>query len=134
MLPLPDGSGRVAAYLTWTAVRPGDVMRERLVPLTLIGFCVAALLFGFVTFYLHSVAQDLAASQARAQELLGRDPLSGLANRLLFSERLDRELEILSSTGQGLAVLFIDLDRIKDVNDTMAIRRGTISFSSSPTG
>jgi diguanylate cyclase (GGDEF)-like protein len=123
-LPIQDGSGAPAAYLTWSPDRPGDLMRQRLVPLMMVGFCVAAVLFVALAFYLHWVTKDLARSQARSQELVGRDPLSGLANRLFFSERLDHELSRMAVTGDGLAVLFIDLDRFKDVNDTYGHQAG----------
>ncbi len=124
-LPVRDNRGDIAAYLTWAPNRPGDLMRERLVPLTLAGFCLALVLFGLLAGYLHWLARDLATTEARSRDLLGRDPLSGLANRLLFSERLDAELDRLSrAKGGGLAVLFLDLDRFKDVNDTYGHQAG----------
>ena len=45
------------------------------------------------------------------------DPLTGLANRALFSEHLDQALRRRSRIGGGLALLFIDLDNFKAVND-----------------
>jgi diguanylate cyclase (GGDEF)-like protein/PAS domain S-box-containing protein len=45
------------------------------------------------------------------------DPLTGLANRLLFAEHLDQAVRRRSRIGGGLAVLFIDLDSFKAVND-----------------
>jgi diguanylate cyclase (GGDEF)-like protein len=123
-LPVLDARGEPAAYLAWRPERPGDLMRERLVPLTLFGSCVAILLFSLVIGYIRWVAKDLARSQEQAQNLLGRDPLSGLANRLLFGERLDEELNRLGRTGGGLAVMFLDLDRFKEVNDTYGHQAG----------
>ena len=64
------------------------------------------------------IARDLDDSHMESQALLGSDPLSGLANRLSFNERLDAYLADLDLHGPGVAVLFIDLDRFKDVNDT----------------
>lgn len=46
------------------------------------------------------------------------DVLTGLPNRLLFGERLNRELRIAGSDNTRVAVLFIDLDRFKRINDT----------------
>jgi diguanylate cyclase len=117
-LPILDAGGEAKAYLAWSPERPGDVMRERLVPLTLFGSLVAIALFAFVIGYIRWIARDLSASQEHAQNLLGRDPLSGLPNRLLFGERLDQELSRVRRSGGGLAVMFLDLDRFKDVNDT----------------
>ncbi len=124
VLPLPSALGEAGLYLTWTPDRPGTLMRERLVPLTVGGFCLAILLFGGVALYLRWVTQDLAESQARSRQMIGRDPLSGLANRLLFSEKLDAELQATTPDGLGLAVLFLDLDRFKDVNDTYGHQAG----------
>ena len=46
------------------------------------------------------------------------DPLTGLPNRRLFRERVDRLLTGLSGPGDGAVVLFIDLDNLKTVNDS----------------
>jgi diguanylate cyclase (GGDEF)-like protein len=123
-LEILDGAGNPTAYLTWSPERPGDIMRERLIPLTLFGSLVAIALFAFVIGYIRWIAKDLASSQEHAQNLLGRDPLSGLPNRLLFGERLDGELARVNRSGSGLAVMFLDLDRFKDVNDTYGHQAG----------
>ncbi len=47
-----------------------------------------------------------------------RDSLTGLANRTAFLEHLDAALARASRTGEGAAVLFIDLDNFKLVNDS----------------
>jgi len=52
------------------------------------------------------------------------DPLTGLANRVLFEERLERGLREAQQRRQKLAVLFVDLDRFKEVNDTLNHRAG----------
>lgn len=46
------------------------------------------------------------------------DRLTGLANRLLFESRLNMALGRVARTGQGLALLFIDLNDFKEVNDS----------------
>jgi diguanylate cyclase (GGDEF)-like protein len=52
------------------------------------------------------------------------DPLTGLANRLLFDDRLHQTLEAARSAGQLVGVLFIDLDRFKQINDTLGHAAG----------
>jgi diguanylate cyclase (GGDEF)-like protein/PAS domain S-box-containing protein len=47
------------------------------------------------------------------------DPLTGLPNRRLFRDRLDQEVAKALRTSQTLALLFIDLDRFKEVNDLL---------------
>lgn len=45
------------------------------------------------------------------------DPLTGLGNRLLLMEQLQRDLAVAQRHGQSLGVLFVDLDGFKAVND-----------------
>jgi diguanylate cyclase (GGDEF)-like protein len=50
--------------------------------------------------------------------MAGRDPLTGVANRRTFSDALARELARHARTGQGVAVILLDLDGLKWINDT----------------
>ncbi len=47
-----------------------------------------------------------------------QDPLTGLANRTYFDEALESELTAIERQGGSSALLFIDLDRFKHINDT----------------
>jgi diguanylate cyclase (GGDEF)-like protein len=53
-----------------------------------------------------------------AQHLAHYDPLTGLCNRVLFSELVLRELAVAQRSGEPFAILAIDLDGFKAVNDT----------------
>jgi diguanylate cyclase (GGDEF)-like protein len=47
------------------------------------------------------------------------DPLTGLPNRLLLAERVNRALAAARIDGRSIAMLFVDLDRFKIINDTL---------------
>jgi diguanylate cyclase (GGDEF)-like protein len=54
--------------------------------------------------------------QGRAEGLV--DALTGLPNRLLFNDRMDTIIREATRNGECFAVLFVDLDRFKAINDT----------------
>jgi len=58
-------------------------------------------------------------SQDKLDHLAHHDPLTALPNRLLFHDRLHHALQHASRNHEQLALLFIDLDRFKNVNDTL---------------
>ena len=67
---------------------------------------------------------DRKAAEAQLHWLAYHDSLTGLGNRSLFNDELERELLISMQQGTNLAVLFIDLDRFKLVNDSFGHASG----------
>jgi diguanylate cyclase (GGDEF)-like protein/PAS domain S-box-containing protein len=69
----------------------------------------------------HAIAvRDLRARKQAEQHirfLAHHDALTGLPNRPSFTKKLDQEIEHAKASGQRLAVLCLDLDRFKEVND-----------------
>lgn len=62
---------------------------------------------------------DLKASRERLDYLAHHDVLTGLPNRLVFRERLEQGILRARRSGDPVAVLFIDLDRFKHINDNL---------------
>jgi len=61
--------------------------------------------------------QQLRENEARLTHLAQHDTLTGLPNRLLFHDRLEHAMHKARRTGHLVAVLFLDLDRFKNIND-----------------
>jgi len=58
-------------------------------------------------------------AEERLQFLATRDPLTGLPNRALFQVRLEQAINKADRNGKHVAILFVDLDQFKRVNDAM---------------
>ncbi|MFC3282620.1 putative bifunctional diguanylate cyclase/phosphodiesterase [Litchfieldella rifensis] len=63
-------------------------------------------------------------NQARLERMASYDPLTGLFNREHFNTLLERQLASLEFTQTGLAVLFLDLDDFKPINDSFGHTSG----------
>jgi diguanylate cyclase (GGDEF)-like protein/PAS domain S-box-containing protein len=74
-------------------------------------------------------ATDITAeieAERRAQYLALHDPLTELPNRELFAERLEQAVATVSRRGDVAAVVCVDLDRFKDVNDLLGHAAGDL--------
>ena len=71
-----------------------------------------------------SARRELEEQKVLLQKLAHHDALTGLPNRLLFLDRLQQAVRKAHRTNSQLAVLFIDLDRFKQINDSLGHAMG----------
>ncbi|MDY0107497.1 MAG: EAL domain-containing protein, partial [Giesbergeria sp.] len=95
-----EGEDGCAVHLSWVVLRGADGSIEQSI--------------GFV--------RDLTrlhAAQKRIDELAYSDVLTGLPNRLQLSQKVESAIRSVQPQGAGFAILFLDLDRFKLVNDSL---------------
>lgn len=122
--PLQSPSGEEIAALAWTPRQPGTALYNEL-KLPLVGALVLLGLIGLVIVRRSRVIVDeLIASEERAKLLAYHDQLTGVPNRAMLFERLPALLAGVGGELPLLAVLCFDLDRFKEVNDTLGHQAG----------
>ncbi|MGA9284579.1 MAG: EAL domain-containing protein [Solirubrobacteraceae bacterium] len=110
-------AGAFEIYLSYAPIAAAIGSDERMIALLVaLGL---ALLWG-ILFRIVASASKRLSRQAEENDRLARyDQLTGLPNRTLFSERLVETLRKDRPTGDEVAVLLLDLDGFKQINDTL---------------
>ncbi|WP_428943355.1 putative bifunctional diguanylate cyclase/phosphodiesterase [Pantoea sp. FN060301] len=128
---LTTRGGQPLGYLAWQPDQPGTRMLHVLGPLVFIVVLIIALICAVMlrrlwlsSLTLSQSLLQLSASEAQAQHLAFHDVLTGLPNRALVEERLTQALGKMTRNDEHIALLLLDLDRFKLVNDTYGHHAG----------
>src|ERR1043166_6104082 len=116
---LYNEAGRPMARFAWTPKRPGAEIMRNVMPFLGVALVAFALLTLLVLRYMRRTEATIAAGEDQLRHLAMHDALSGLPNRTFFGHRLADLIAEVRRTGHTAAVLSIDLDRFKEVNDTL---------------
>ena len=110
-------SGRLLGYFLWIPYRPGSAMLQQLAPALAGSLLVVLAIVAWLLRRISFGTLQLSAAKSHAEHLADHDPLTSLANRALFDRRLGGELARIEASGCSLALLYVDLDHFKNVND-----------------
>jgi diguanylate cyclase (GGDEF)-like protein len=124
MLPLSNSAGRFVTFFDWERDSPGQSLVFQTVPAMLAMFGTAGFVAVFLLYQLWKKSRDLEARRADAEHQAQHDALTGLANRLSFETALAQALSQRPARDRQTSVLMLDLDRFKQVNDTLGHRAG----------
>ena len=111
--PIPAGVYEV--YLSYKSTEAAI----RSDTLTMYGILVG----GFLVLY-GALYRIVAIASRKLQHQATHDELTGLPNRLLLNDRIERALALAQRSEHEVAVMLIDLDRFKEINDTLGHRYG----------
>jgi diguanylate cyclase (GGDEF)-like protein len=122
--PVHSFNGSNPMHLVWS---PSRTASETLAELAFYGFFASIAVAAVALFLFNRMRASTEAilmREAKASHEARHDPLSGLPNRAVFCDELAANIEDLPNRDSGIAVLLLDLDKFKDVNDTFGHAAG----------
>lgn len=123
-VPVVTAEGQTLGHLTWKAERPAAQLTLDALPAFATVTVIIVILMLLLVLRLRRATTELQQAREQAVYLALHDPLTGLANRAMFQKRLTTALEQLNHSGTPIALLALDLDRFKQVNDTLGHEAG----------
>jgi diguanylate cyclase (GGDEF)-like protein len=121
-----DLAAGVARADTTEALRTLEHAKTMALVGTPIVFAIGLLLLGLFTWMLVAAVRRNRDQAAASRHQALHDALTGLPNRILFHDRLEQALRHAEREREPLAVLMVDLDRFKEVNDTLGHGNGDL--------
>jgi len=118
-LTLSDRNNRPIALFAWTARKPGTATITSVVPFIAVAFAGFVLLAIMVLRYVQRTATEIELGETQVRYLAMHDPLTGLPNRIFFNERLEATIDEAHRGNISVAVIILDIDHFKNVNDAL---------------
>jgi diguanylate cyclase (GGDEF)-like protein len=121
---ISDASGSRIGTITWEFSRPGSAMLPNLLLIVMTGLLAVIGAFAVLFDRLRKLGAEMTREEEKANRLASHDHLSGLLNRRSFNERITAEMDRTRRMHSGFALHIVDLDRFKEVNDTLGHQAG----------
>ncbi len=121
---LKSDSRQLINILGWTPKNPGDELAKRIFPLIALVLLATAISLILLFQKLLMSTRNLTARSEEAQHLANHDVLTSLPNRRMLRAEYNRVAAEAGALGYGLAIACVDLDRFKDINDTLGHQAG----------
>ncbi|RYE47661.1 MAG: EAL domain-containing protein [Hyphomicrobiales bacterium] len=122
--PVTNRAGRIVAFFEWLPFRPGQELLQRTAPALILAFTFVSLLVSLLIYRLQRALRALEYKRIDAERQATEDTLTGLPNRLSFDRQFNGRLETIKLLDPPTALLMLDLDRFKQVNDTLGHHAG----------
>ena len=116
--------GTPVGFLSWTTRRPGQVLLTIILPLVALGVVGTGILSMTILRRLRRASEQLAQRERQARYEAKHDALSGLPNRVQMVEKIEAFLNGGERSGGRAVAAYLDIDRFKDINDTLGHEAG----------
>lgn len=118
-LELAGPKGIAIGYLTWAPTGGALGLLVDLAPAFVLAVLIVLAVTGLILKRAMRTTDELTYSEARARQSALHDALSGLPNRVFFDELARKKLDEASRASKLAALIYLDIDHFKDVNDTL---------------
>jgi diguanylate cyclase (GGDEF)-like protein len=124
VFPVTNRMGRIVAFYEWKPYLPGTRLLSQTGPAFTFAFGVLGIVVALLLHRLWRSSRALESKHIDAERQATEDPLTNLPNRLSFERQFDRVIHEPGSARQLPTLLMLDLDRFKQVNDTLGHHAG----------
>jgi len=121
---LRNEAGQTIGWFTWRPDRPGALILSETLPAMSGALAISGVVLVLLLRGLRRTTAALEEGKAKAEYQANHDVLTGLANRAHFNKRLEEALTASPRDNSSIALLALDLDRFKQVNDTLGHEAG----------
>ena len=121
---LQDAVGEIFAAFAWEPKRPGTQILGNVLPFVALAIAGLLLLTILMTRYIRRAGEAIAAGESQRRHLASHDSLSGVLNRMVFAQRLETAVADCHAGGPAAALVTIDLDHFRTINETQGYDTG----------